>query len=427
MKRWKAVLPGAVVLWGAAGLVSAAAGQETPAAPVPPSPAARPAPRPRPAPHARVAVKTLRSGDGRYDRGARALDEGHWDEARQIFAEVAQSKDARADGALYWKAYAENRLGRREEAVATLALLRQEYPSSEWLNDAQALGVEIQQQAGKAVDPNAEANEELKLMAINGLLNSDAERAVPLLEKILKSPSSPRLRDRALFVLTQNKSPQAQQLLLATAKSGSNPDLQLRALRYLAMSGSKNVSAELVAIYNASHSPALKRQAISSLMMAKSVDDLFTIAKNEQDPGLRGEAIRGLSMLRAQDKLAQLYQAGIDREAVLQSMFISGDPGKLLEIARTEKDPKLRGAAIHSLGLMHSGQGAEGLAALYGTEQDPAVKKQIIEALWLQRNAKALVDIAKKESNPEVKRDIVQKLSMMKSKESADYMMELLK
>ena len=117
-----------------------------------------------------------------------------WDDARQIFDAIANAKGTRADGALYWKAYAENRLGRRDDALATLASLRQQYPSSEWLNDAQALTVEIQQQAGKPVDPNAEADEEMKLLAIDGTrLTADPERAVPLLEKILKSPtSSPR-------------------------------------------------------------------------------------------------------------------------------------------------------------------------------------------------------------------------------------------
>lgn len=372
-------------------------------------------------------MKRTTTGDRNYDRATSALDAGRWDDAREQFAEIAQRKTSRSDGALYWKAYAENRLGRRDEALATLASLRQQYPSSEWLNDAQALGVEIQQQAGKPVDPSVEANEDIKLMALNGLMNSDPERAVPLLANLLKSASSPRLKDRALFVLTQNKSPQAHQLLLTTAKTGSNPDLQMRALRYLAMSGDKNVAGELVAIYNASQNQALKREAISNLMIARAADELFTIARNEKDAGLRIEAIRNLSILRAQDKLWQLYQAGIDREAIVESMFMSGDPTRLLEIARTEKDPKLRTTAIHSLGLMRNQQSSDGLTALYSTEQDPAIKKRIIDSLWFQQNAKALVDIAKKEPNPELKREIVSKLSMLKSKEAGDYMLELLK
>jgi HEAT repeat protein len=413
----------------AASLVCVAEAQEPQAQPAPaPKILVQPEPPRPPRPPKEPTIRIHgRSVDGQYDQGTRALDAGRWDDARQIFDAIAGAKGPRADGALYWKAYAENRLGRRDDALATLASLRQQYPSSEWLNDAQALTVEIQQQAGKPVDPNAEANEELKLMAINALIGTDPERAVPLLEKILKSASSPRLKDSALFVLTQSKSPQAQQLLLSIAKGGSNPDLQLRALRNMAMSGNKNVAPDILSIYNASHNQAIKKQAISSLAMAKASDELFNIARNEQDAALRNNAIESLAMLRQADKLQQLYQAGVAKKTVLESMFMLGDPGRLLEIIHTEKDPELRASAIRSLGLMRSSQAGDGLVALYPNEQDMAVKKQVIEALWLQRNAKALVDIARKESNPELKKEIVQKLTMLKSKEATDYLMELLK
>lgn len=406
--------------WLSAALVCGAAAQEPQPAPIAPRPPV--APRP-PAAH----VYSRLAGDRHYEQGTRALDDGRWDEARQIFDGIARAKGPRADGALYWRAYAENRLGRRDEALATLNSLRQQYPSSDWLNDAQALTVEIQQEAGKPVDPNAEANEELKLMAINGLISSDPEKALPLLEKVLKSASSIRLKDRALFVLTQSRSPQAQQLLLSMAKGGVNPDLRLRALKYLAMSGDKNVSSEIDGIYKASHDTVLKKQALNSLLVAHAADELFNIARTEQDASLRAEAVRDLGILHQNDKLMQLYRDGIARDAVLENMFLLGDPNRVLEILRTEKDPKLRSSAIRSLGLMHSQPAEDGLVALYPAEQDLAVKKEIVNSLFIQRNAKGLVDLARKESNPQMKRDIVQKLTMMKSQDSTDYLMELLK
>lgn len=416
-------------------LASAAFGQ-TPAPPAPPAPVSPAAPMspvaPRAAPLAPRGVDVrprvrVRGMDASYDRGTHALDRGEWEEARTIFAAVAQAKGTRADGALYWQAYAANRLGRRDEALAALGTLRQQYPSSDWLNDAQALTVEVQQQAGKPVDPNASNDEELKLMAINALLHTDAERAVPLLEKILKSASSPRLKDNALFVLSQSRSPQAQQLLLSIAKGGSNPDLQLRALNNIAIGGSKDAAANILSIYKSSHNAAVKKQALNSLMLAQASNELYEVARSEQDADLRNDAIRGLAMLHQRDKLAELYQAGISRDAILDSMFLSGDPAKLLDILKTEKDPKLRLKAIHSLGLMHSAQAGDGLVALYSTETDSAVRKQVVESLFIQQNAKGLVAIARKESNPEMKKEIVRRLSMMNSKDSSEYLMELLK
>ena len=69
----------------------------------------------------------------------------------------------------------------------------------------------------------------------------------------------------------------------------------------------------------------------------------------------------------------------------------------------------------------------DALVSMYGSETDPAMKRNIMDSLHSQRNAKGLVDLARKETNPEMKREIVSRLTHMKSKESADYLMELLK
>jgi hypothetical protein len=45
----------------------------------------------------------------------------------------------------------------------------------------------------------------------------------------------------------------------------------------------------------------------------------------------------------------------------------------------------------------------------------------------MQQNAKGLVDLARSETNPEMKKAIVSKLALIHSKESTDYMLEILK
>ncbi len=101
--------------------------------------------------------------DADYDSGTRALDDHKYEEAVRRFDAVVNSKSARADGALYWKAYALNRLGRRDDALAALAALRRDYPSSHWLNDAQALEAEVKQGSGQGVSAAQETNEDIKL------------------------------------------------------------------------------------------------------------------------------------------------------------------------------------------------------------------------------------------------------------------------
>ena len=45
----------------------------------------------------------------------------------------------------------------------------------------------------------------------------------------------------------------------------------------------------------------------------------------------------------------------------------------------------------------------------------------------MQRNAAMLVDLARSEKDPGLKKDIVSKLSVMRDKVAVDYMIELLK
>src|SRR4029453_6891586 len=150
----------------------------------------------------------------------------------KAFDQVCRQGGTRCDGALYWKAYALHKRGRKAEAQAAIAELRKSYASSRWTSEAKALELEIQQAAGRAPSPEHENDEELKLLALDSLMNTDSERALPMLEEFLKSGNSPRLKDRALFVLSQSEAPRARVILLGTARGGTNPDLQLKAAKY---------------------------------------------------------------------------------------------------------------------------------------------------------------------------------------------------
>ena len=58
-----------------------------------------------------------------------------------------------------------------------IAALRKNFPSSHWLESAGALEIDVKQRAGKPVSPDTENTDELKLLALNGLAQSDPERA----------------------------------------------------------------------------------------------------------------------------------------------------------------------------------------------------------------------------------------------------------
>src|ERR1043165_9576075 len=86
-----------------------------------------------------------RDQERKYQQAVKALHKRHWDEAIEAFNEVIEMAGARVDGAWYWKAYAQNKRGQREEALSSLAQLIKAFPESRWLSDAKALQAQIRQ------------------------------------------------------------------------------------------------------------------------------------------------------------------------------------------------------------------------------------------------------------------------------------------
>jgi HEAT repeats len=369
--------------------------------------------------------------DQLYDRARDAIENGRYERALDDLNRILAMNGARADAALYWKVYSLAKIGQRTEALAAAADLAKRFKDSKWLKDAKALEVELRQASGQAVSPESENDEELKLLALRGLMQSDPERALPMIEKLLAGTSSIKVKENALFVLTQSRSARAREIIAGVAKGGSNPDLQLRAIRFLGAMNSAENRQILDEAYRATPDPAVKRAIIRSFMTSNDHARLLALAKGEKDDALRGEAVRQLGNMRAGAELAELYQSeqSLDvKKQILQGMFIGGYADKLIELAKTEKDPELRKTAIRNLGNMRRTETSDALVAIYASDANIEVRQTIVTSLFVQQNGKALVDIARAEKNMEMKKDIVSKLSMMpKSKEGQDYLLELLK
>ncbi|HEX4165723.1 MAG TPA: HEAT repeat domain-containing protein [Bryobacteraceae bacterium] len=377
-----------------------------------------------------VQAREAGNGDSDYERGLSALDARNWDEAMNFFRESASHKRANGDAALYWLAYAQDHAGERDNALATLRQLRQAYGSSRWINDAKALEVEIEGQSGNPVSPSSQPDEELKLLALNSLMTSDPGKAMPILKNLLVSNNSEKIKERALFVLVQNPSPDARKLIVDIARGTSNPDLQLKAIRYMGMMGGEGTRAELVAIYRASSSDTVKKGILKSFMASGSREFLLDVAKSESNPELRRQAIRQLAAIGGKNELWQLYQQDNsieNKKEILQSMFITGDSEKITEVARTAKEKELKVAAIKSLGLMGENGRSDVLVSIYHSDSDPEVRNAVLKSLFLQQDGKALVELARTEKDPRMKEEIVKKMSLIHSKEVTDYMMEILK
>lgn len=363
-----------------------------------------------------------------YEEGTDAIDEEDWPRAIRIFDSVITMNGRRADGAFYWKAYAEAKAGRRTDALQSIAALQKRYPKSKWIEDAQGLEIEIKNDAGQRVSPDKVNDDHLKLIAIQHLMHSDQERALPLLEKILKGPYSRDMKEKSLFVLSQSSSPRAAEIMAAVARGTAHPTLQHDAIKYLGVSGRRHTKL-LEEVYQSSNDIEVKERVLEAFMVSGQRPRLFELARSEKNPQLRATAIRQLGVMGSARELQELYRSETSasvKKTIIESMFVGGSTDVLMEIAKTEPDINLRTTAVRNLGLLGRERTGTYLVSVYQSEKNADMRDAALDGLFVQGNATALVSLAKAEKDPRWKRSIVEKLSVMNSKEATDYLFSFL-
>jgi hypothetical protein len=342
------------------------------------------------------------------------------------FDQVAKLRGRRAAAALYWKGYAFYKAGNKDQALAAFAELKKNYPDSRYVQDARAIEAETQ---GAAANPADLCSGEEKLLALEMLMRNDPDKAMPYAEKCLRSASSTKTQDKILFILAQSGSDKAQQVVVAIAKDNSKPDLQKRAVRYLGMNGSGHNRAALKEIYLSAASVEVKKAVFQGWMMCGDKESVLSVAKEEKSPELRKEAIRYLGIMGGRGEMRELYKQTDDtptKLALLQAMGIGGDVEGMTEIAQTDKDPEVRRHAVRNLGIFGGHAASATLVSIYNSQTDLGTKKEVINALFLSGACKELVALARKETDPELKKTLVSKMSLMSCPEITEYMMEIL-
>jgi tetratricopeptide (TPR) repeat protein len=321
---------------------------------------------------ARVMTFTGNS-EGLYEQARGFIDRDQYQRAIDAFDRIIGSAGERADAAMYWKAYSLTKTARAPEALAVLADMQKRHPKSPWVEAARYLEAETRQASGQGVGPAGETNDEIKLLALQGMMRSDPETTLPILEKMLAGGASVRLKERALFVVSQSRTTRGRDVIAGVAKGNTNPDLQMAAIRYLGQMSTAESRQALAEIYRGSSSVDVKRAVIRALRSANALDELNAIGKIEKDPELRREIIR--------------YMGGTNRP-----------------------------------------EAAETLRMIYTSEPTVEIKREVIRALRSNNSgAKALVDLARAEKNIDLKTEIVRQLSNMNDAVAKAYMLELLK
>jgi len=425
-----------------------------------------------------------------YDDGQKALRGQQWMEAAEYFEQAIREDQQQADAALYWRAYALHKAGRDKEAERELRKLQRRFPDSNWVKEGQALRIEYQdpdKSVAQATGSDPLMDDELRLFALVQLMDRDPERALPLVLDLARNADSASVRQDALFVLAVNDAPEAKSALVEFARESGDPEAQRNAIHIL---GTMEASAELQSLYSTTQDrdtriaiiealsiagesgmlkqvlsdesdPELRRAAIYGIAMeeddeaaellqmlyenAQSTEEksmilealtmmdeakplALTILRTEKDPQLQREAIQVLGIMEATEELADLYSNMTTREsriAILEAMAIAEDTDGLMKVLETEQDEDLRAAAIQSLAISEGDGVAEKLVSIYPNASREE-KSAVIQSMMIMEDAEALLSLLKTEDDPELKREMMQMLTIMDSEEANEYLFELL-
>jgi HEAT repeat protein len=427
-------------------------------------------------------VDSQEPGDSLYQVGRRALNSNRYQEAATTFGQVASRypRSARAPEAMYWQAFAFYRTGdtkNLQTAVGVLDRRRKAYPNASQRdaanlaaridgvlaqrgdeaaarrNQARADSASRTSKAGRDRDNDGDAppgcegygDDDPRMIALNALLQMNAESAIPILRDVLKrrDPCSEIMRRKAVFIVSQKRTDETSRILLDAARNDPDREVRSQAIFWLSqVPGEETVIALDSILQDPKSDPEIQEKAIFALSQHRSpraTAILCTYAGRSDRPAdLREKSIFWLGQRRADENqlcLRDLYKKLENddlKEKVIFSLSQMGGADNyrwLMDIALNERENiELRKKALFWAGQGHSVD-VDDLIKLYDSMKDREMREQLI-FVYSQRREEATVDklcqIGKTDPDRELRKKAIFWLGQTRSPRAGQCLQELI-
>src|SRR5204862_7090557 len=252
--------------------------------------------------------------DSLWRAARQALNRADYQRAANLYGDLARRYPtaARAGDALYWAAFALYKNDNLDRARSFLLTQQQRYPKAATLRDGDALLARVQGALAKQGDreaaewiqrhaqppadtgrarggscPGEDDDDDMRIAALNGLLQMDATNALPILKKVLshRDGCSAGLRRKAVFVVSQKRGGETEDILLDVARNDPDSEVRQQAVFWLSQVGSDRAVTALDSILRSSTDPELQDKAIFALSQihnARAAQILRDYATNER-------------------------------------------------------------------------------------------------------------------------------------------------
>lgn len=406
--------------------------------------------------------------DSLYRSARAALNASNYRSAAELFRRLRteQPKSRYVADSYYWEAFARYRLGGGDDLRMARELLAEQqnrYPKAATSGDAATLRTRVEGQLARMGDAEAarrvsvaaesaapgssapceDDEDDTRVAAINALLQLDADRAMPILKKVLarRDKCSEVLRRKAVFLVSQKRTDETESILLDAARQDPDAEVREQAVFWLSQVGSERSVSALDSILQASKDPELRKKAIFALgqtRTARGQQILRDLAMNESaDEELREQAIFWIGQSRTgatTDFLKSIYARSSKseiKEKVLFSIAQSRDAGSiqwLTDIAQNgREDIELRKKALFWAG--QSGVATTELVGLYDRMKETEMREQLL-FVYSQRRDPQVVDklmaVAKSDPDKELRKKAIFWLSQSRDPRAAEFLLQVI-
>ncbi|HZE94828.1 MAG TPA: HEAT repeat domain-containing protein [Gemmatimonadales bacterium] len=433
--------------------------------------------------------------DSLYRAARQALNRSQYARAAELFSSIRDKypRSTYIPNTYYWQAFALYRDGSEEalrDAREALQTQASRFPKATTRRDADALMRRVQGALARLGDPDATADvteeadnvapptpviaatppvgpgpaiiprpgrtyhlrnescddeDDIRIAAVNALLQMDADRAVPILKSILarRDTGSTCLRRKAVFLVSQKRSSETSAILLNAVRSDPDQEVREQAVFWLSqVPGEETVVALDSILRDPRTDPEIQDKAIFALSQhnsSRSASILRAYAERRDAPEeMREKAIFWLGQRNSPENaqfLKDLY-ARVEnddlKEKIIFSLSQMGGTDNyrwLMDIALNSKeDIEIRKKALFWAGQGHSVDVAD-LVRLYDSMNGREMKEHLI-FVYSQRREEAALDklfqIGKNDPDRELRKKAIFWIGQSRSPRAAQYLQELI-
>jgi hypothetical protein len=409
--------------------------------------------------------------DSLYRSARAALRRNDYVRAAGLFRQVRERypRSGYAPDAYYWEAFSLYRVGNLtnlRQARDVLKLQRERHRDAANTQDAKSLAtrvcgelarlgdaecaLEITEQANVVNEPGPapgrrcpNEDDDIRVEALNAVLQMDPDRAVPLLRNVLarRDECSVTLRRKAIFLVSQKQTAETESILLGAARNDPDQEVREQAVFWLSQVGTDRSVSALDSILRSSQDRALQEKAIFALSQVdnpRASAAIRTFAeRSDVSQELREQAIFWIGQQNQPDnaRYLQTLYGRVNSDQLKEKIIFSlsqmgGEENNrwIMGIALNENESiEMRKQALFWAG--QTGGSIADLVALYGRVNNREIKEQLI-FVYSQRKEKAavdkLLDIAKNDTDREMRKKALFWLSQSDDPRVADLLQEII-